>query len=102
MSKSSAPKSSVNFEKLILAVSHPVRWKALKELLKESLPTGVLAKRLEVKDYNMSKHMAILAASGVVVRGHGKVYHLRRELVTEDGTGVDADFAVLRLDRLPE
>ena len=93
---------AISFDRLLVAISSHLRWRILRELLKEPLPSGVLAKRLGENTPNITKHMHWLCNSGLVTRGHRDVYHLRRELLTEGGTTLDAGFVTLRLDRLPE
>jgi hypothetical protein len=93
---------SADFALLLVAFSNPVRWRILRELVKEPLPNGVLAKRTGELQYNITKHMRVLCRSGIVTRGYGNMYHIRPELRVDGGSTLDLGIATLRLDRQPD
>jgi hypothetical protein len=92
---------SSDFEFLLIAISSSIRWRILRELAQEPLPSGVIAERTGEEQYNITKHMRVLCKSGIVIRGYGNVYRIRPEIRVEGGSTLDLGVATIRLDRQP-
>ncbi len=92
---------SSDFEFLLITISSPIRWRILRELLQEPLPSGLLAERTGEAQYNITKHMRVLCKSGIVIRGYGNVYRIRPEIRIDGGSTLDLGVATIRLDRQP-
>ena len=52
---------------LLKALGDETRWRIVRELLQRTLTVNALAERLEVNQYNVSKHLRILREAGIVV-----------------------------------
>ena len=89
-----------DLELLITALSHPTRWKMLKELTcGEARTIDEMAKVGGCRYDNASKHLARLVRSGVVVRGRGRLYQIPRQYLPTPGQPVvDCGHCLLRLD----
>ena len=90
-----------SFDDLVSAVSNPTRLRILRELLKEPLPSRVLAARLRQQQYNIAKHLHILREAGILAEGYGRVYRIAEDLRKDGGSTVDLGVMVLRPDRIP-
>lgn len=51
---------------MLKALADETRWRIVRELLNEPLTVGEITERLEVSQYNVSKHLRILREAGIV------------------------------------
>lgn len=51
---------------MLKALADETRWRIVRELLAAPLTVGELVERLEVNQYNVSKHLRILREAGIV------------------------------------
>jgi len=51
---------------ILKALGDETRWRIVRELLNQTLTVGDLTERLEVNQYNVSKHVRILREAGIV------------------------------------
>ncbi|MBI5684049.1 MAG: helix-turn-helix transcriptional regulator [Verrucomicrobia bacterium] len=85
----------------IRAASDMTRWRMFDELLKgEPLPASELAKRIGVPRSNISKHLALLVAFGLLRRGYGNCYSIPACYLVPGQRALDFGAVLLRLDRL--
>jgi DNA-binding transcriptional ArsR family regulator len=60
------------------ALADKTRWRMVQELLSSPLTVSELAERLEVSQYNISKHLRVLRQAGIVEADkRGKHVHCR-------------------------
>ena len=91
---------------VLKAVSEPNRVRILRLLLKEKLGVNEVAHRLELSQYNVSKHLRILRQAGLLeVEKWGKqrFYHippLFRTRLAQQGRCLKLDCCTLHFDRL--
>jgi len=52
---------------MLKALADEHRWRMVQTLLSETLSVGELGERLGIPQYNVSKHLAVLRESGIVV-----------------------------------
>jgi len=101
-SKTVSATTLTELNKLAAALSHPVRWRILKELT-NGQPQMVLEIALAVgcSADMTSKHLAKLRAAGLVVQGHAHLYQIPAQLLPTPGAAaVDCGLCLLRLDSL--
>jgi DNA-binding transcriptional ArsR family regulator len=61
---------------MLKALADETRWRIVSELLAASRTVGELVERLEVSQYNVSKHLRILREAGIVtMERNGKHVH---------------------------
>jgi DNA-binding transcriptional ArsR family regulator len=59
------------------ALGDPSRWKIVRELLGKELTVGELVTRLDISQYNVSKHIRILREAGIIeTEKSGKFVHV--------------------------
>jgi len=82
------------------ALSHPARWKMLKELTAgESRAIAELAGVGECSYESARKHLAVLCRAGIVVQGRGRLYQIPKQYLPTPGEPVvDFGHCLLRLD----
>jgi len=51
---------------MLKALADETRWRIVRELLQKTLTVSELTERLEVNQYNVSKHLRILREAGIV------------------------------------
>ena len=51
---------------MLKALADQTRWRIVRELLDDTLTVGDLTERLDVTQYNVSKHLRILREAGIV------------------------------------
>ncbi len=98
--KTTAATTLPELNKLAAALSHPVRWRILKEL-SNGQPHMVLeiARAVGCSADMTSKHVAKLHAAGLVVRAHAHLYQIpAQRLPTPGEATVDCGLCVLRLE----
>lgn len=81
---------------VISATGHEVRWRILELLLGEALNVSELARRMGLPARLVSRHVGILRECGVINRGLGALYRIRKDYLGADGRTVDLGRAVLR------
>ena len=87
-----------DLNKLAAALSHPVRWRILKELAGgETRMVIELAAAVKCSADMASKHLAKLQAAGLVVQGRGRLYQIPAQLLPAPGA-LDCGLCLLRLD----
>ena len=87
------------------ALGDKTRWRIVVELLAKPETVSELAERLEVSQYNVSKHLRILREAGIVVsERHGK--HIQCQIVpnfqrrvAKNKNQLDLGCCVFRFDR---
>ena len=90
------------------ALGDETRLRILRLLFKEPLSVNEIAERLNVSQYNVSKHLRIMREAGLVEcerlgkeRHYGIPVRLRAELEASGGT-LDLGCCTFRFDRLPK
>jgi hypothetical protein len=101
MKRSTPIQKPITFNALLTAISDRTRWKILSELMKEALPSAVVAQKVGIPQTNATKHLNQLCRAGIVIRGYGYVYRIPAELIVSGQQAIDAGAVVLRLDRQP-
>lgn len=51
---------------MLKALADRTRWRIVREVLRKSRTVGELVERLDVSQYNVSKHLRILRESGII------------------------------------
>jgi predicted transcriptional regulator len=91
-----------DLEPLLNAISHPKRWKMLRELsLGEPREISEMAE-VGGCSYDMArKHLAVLMHAGIVVQGRGRLFQIQKHHLPAPGERVvDFGHCLLRLDAL--
>ncbi len=84
---------------VLSAIASERRWQILRELLKgEALPVCEVARRLRATPAGISKHFAVLHASGIVRRTYGGHYILDPRFRVPGQNAIDVGHALLRFD----
>lgn len=61
---------------MLKALADETRWRIVRELLKQPLTVGEITERLDVTQYNVSKHLRILREAGIIdTKKDGKHLH---------------------------
>jgi DNA-binding transcriptional ArsR family regulator len=92
---------------LLKALADETRWRIVRELLAGPATVNELTDRLGASQYNVSKHLAILADAGIVEKErHGK--HVRcqvtpnfRQQLSRNQDVLDLGCCTFRFDKLP-
>ena len=93
---------------MLKALADDTRWSLVRELLDQTHTVGELSERLDVSQYNVSKHLRILRYAGIVVTERkGKSVECRiadsfRKKLSKDQTGLDLGCCSFRFDRIPK
>ena len=93
---------------MLKALADDTRWSLVRELLRLPRNVGELSVQLEVTHYNVSKHLRILRAAGIVVtEKKGKTVECRivdsfRKKLSKDQTGLDLGCCSFRFDEPPQ
>jgi DNA-binding transcriptional ArsR family regulator len=101
--KETAPATVLpTLNKLAAALSHPIRWRILKELTSgEPRMVSELAKAVKCSPDMASNHLAKLQAGGLVVQGRGRLYQIPKQMLQATGAAVvDCGLCALRLDSI--
>jgi len=101
-SKTTAATALPELNKLAAALSHPMRWRILKELAngKEHMVLEI-AKAVGCSADMASKHLAKLHAAGLVAQGHAHLYQIPAQMLPTPGAAtVDCGLCLLRLDAI--
>jgi DNA-binding transcriptional ArsR family regulator len=89
------------------ALADKTRWRIVQELLSTPVTLSELAERLEVSQYNISKHVRILRESGIVETAkRGKHVHCQivpafRHRVVKNKNQLDLGCCVFRFEKNP-
>ena len=92
---------------LLKALADDTRWRIVRELLASSRTVGEVVQRLEVSQYNVSKHLRILREAGIVEtsregkRVHCSVAEDFRKRLTRNETVLDLGCCTFRFDQSP-
>ena len=87
------------------ALGDKTRWRIVQELLSSPVTVSELAERLKASQYNVSKHLRILRAAGIVEAvKRGKHVHCRivpafQHRVAKDKNQLDLGCCVFRFDK---
>ena len=90
------------------ALGEETRLRILRLLYKEPLSVNEISERLEVSQYNVSKHLRTLREAGLLEtekKGQRRVYGVPSELktrLTANNNVLDLDCCTFRFDKLPE
>lgn len=89
------------------ALGEETRLRMLRALFEKPLSVNELSRRLNVSQYNVSKHLRIMREAGLVeveARGKNRHYCVTRGFksrVANNGNVLDLGCCTFRLDRLP-
>jgi len=89
---------------MLKALADETRWRIVRELLAEPRMVGELVKRLNVSQYNVSKHVRILREAGILeTKRDGKHVLCRvaedfRKRLTRGGNVLDLGCCTFRFD----
>ena len=89
---------------LLKALADETRWRIVRELLSKPRTVGELVERLDVSQYNVSKHLRILREAGIVgTERAGKHVHCRvddefRKQLKRNETVLDLGCCTFRFD----
>jgi DNA-binding transcriptional ArsR family regulator len=90
------------------ALGEETRLRILRLLFKEQLSVGEITERLNLSQYNVSKHLRILREAGLLEaeqQGRQRLYRVTPELksrVTANNNVLDLGCCTFRFDRLPK
>ena len=90
------------------ALGEETRLRMLRLLFKEPLSVNEIAERLNVSQYNVSKHLRIMREAGLLEtekQGQQRLYSVLPELkaqVTANNNVLDLGCCTFRLDKLPK
>ena len=79
------PKSSIDWTVILKALADESRLQIMKELLKHDLSVTNLSNNLDIKIYNISRHLKILETSGLVYKrkdGNSRIYSISQDLMS--------------------
>ena len=94
---SASPQPSLT--KVLPAIASERRWCILRELAKgEALPVCEIAHRLRATPGGISKHFAVLHASGIVRRTYGGNYDIDPRFRVPGQFAIEIGHALLRFD----
>lgn len=89
---------------MLKALADETRWRLVGELLKAPRTVGELTRRLNVTQYNVSKHLRILREAGIVeMRKNGKQVECSvaedfRQQIARNMSGLDLGCCTFRFD----
>ena len=89
---------------MLKALADPTRWRIVRELLASPRTVGEVVERLDVSQYNVSKHLRILREAGIVeMERNGKHVHCSvaedfRHHLTRNQTVLDLGCCTFRFD----
>ncbi len=93
------PSPRLPLGRILSAIGSERRWRILRELAKgEALPVYEIARRLGATPAGISKHFAVLHASGIVRRTYGGHYILDPRFRVPGQNAIDVGHALLRFD----
>lgn len=90
------------------ALGEETRLRTLRLLFKETLSVNEISERLNVSQYNVSKHLRIMREAGLLEmekRGQQRVYTVAQNLKSQVTAGhgtLDLGCCTFRLDKLPK
>jgi predicted transcriptional regulator len=99
-SKTVSATAAPDLNKLTAALSHPIRWRILKQLTNsEAQMVLEIAQAVGCSADMASKHLAKLRSAGLVVQGHAHLYQIPKALLPTPGAAVvECSLCMLRLD----
>jgi DNA-binding transcriptional ArsR family regulator len=93
---------------VLKALGETNRLRIMRLLLKEQLGVNVIAQRLQLSEYNVSKHLRILKDAGLLgmeksgkLRLYGVAPHIKDEAVS-NGNVLELDCCTFRFDKWPK
>ena len=98
----------IDCTEILKALSDRSRQRIVKALLAEDLGVNEITERLELSQYNTSKHLRVLKQAGIVdVRplGQKREYFIStnfRRRIEREGTTLDFGCCTFRMDKLPD
>ncbi len=93
---------------ILKSLADRTRQRIVKALLATDLGVNELSERLEITQYNVSKHLRILKAAGIVdlrAIGQRREYFIAttfRRRIEKEGAILDFGCCTFRMDRLPD
>ena len=93
---------------ILKSLADRTRQRIVKALLATDLGVNELSERLEITQYNVSKHLRILKAAGIVdlrAIGQRREYFIAttfRRIIEKEGAILDFGCCTFRMDRLPD
>jgi len=93
---------------MLKALADETRWRIVRELLRQTLTVNEITERVEISQYNVSKHLRILREAGIVqARKQGKRVHCRvatsfLKRLSRSKNVLDLGCCTFRFDRLPK
>jgi len=92
--------STMNFDRMVIALGHKRRWKILKELsLGEPRTISELAAVAGCGYDNAAQHLKLMRDAGLIIRGRGHLYQIPKQYLPSPGQPVvDYGHCLLRLD----
>jgi predicted transcriptional regulator len=92
--------STLNFDRMVVALGHKRRWKILKELSAgEPRTIGEIATVAGCSYDNAAQHLKLMCKAGLIVVGRGHLYQIPRQYLPTPGQPiVDYGHCLLRID----
>jgi len=93
---------------VLKALSEPTRMRIVRLLLKEQLGVNEISERLDVSQYNVSKHLRILREAGLVETEKQGKLHLcsvasdLKDRLAANRNVLELDCCTFRFDKLPK
>lgn len=88
----------IPLSKLLPAISSPQRWNILNQLVKgHPLPVCALAASLRASETSISKHVAVLLSTGIVLRHYG-LYSINPRFLVPGTRSLEFGSILLRFD----
>ena len=91
---------AIALDQLCRAIAEPVRWSLIRVLCQgEALPVQELARRVGRPPKIVSKHLAMLRETGVIVNCYGRLYRMAPTLQPKPGERLlDLGHCIMKLD----
>ena len=100
--------AEINCIPVLKALGEPTRIRIMRLLLKRSLGVNEISDRLELSQYNASKHLRILREAGLLetqAEGKSRRYGIATKLaerLASNKNVLDLDCCTFRFDKLPK
>ena len=78
------PAPIIPLDEILSVISSPVRWRLLRELASgDQHMVSELAERMKLPLHTISKHLAILRQSRIVIQGRNRLYQIAPQFVAD-------------------
>jgi DNA-binding transcriptional ArsR family regulator len=100
--------TGINCIEALKALSEVSRLRIIRLLLKEQLGVNQISQRLEISEYNVSKHLRILKDAGLLEmekQGQQRLYSVVPRLkaqLADNANVLELDCCTFRFDKLPK